>query len=95
MLLPPVTDVPGSSTVDGLGASTSKYLTNTDSIPARADSMEPSSADFSTKLDRVLNTADNLRIAKILVQMGLDSRSRYPCILSISWFAAWLSQVEN
>jgi hypothetical protein len=35
--------------------------------------MEPSIADFSTILDRVLNTAaDNLRIAKILVQMGLD-----------------------
>ena len=35
--------------------------------------MAPSSADPSTILDRVLNTAaDNLRIAKILVQMGLD-----------------------
>ncbi|MBO4227093.1 Crp/Fnr family transcriptional regulator [Bradyrhizobium neotropicale] len=35
--------------------------------------MEPSVADFSTILDRILNTAaDNLRIAKILVQMGLD-----------------------
>jgi hypothetical protein len=35
--------------------------------------MEPSITDFSTILDRVLNTAaDNLRIAKILVQMGLD-----------------------
>ena len=35
--------------------------------------MQPSIADFSTILDRVLNTAaDNLRIAKILVQMGLD-----------------------
>jgi hypothetical protein len=35
--------------------------------------MEPSIADFSTILDRVHNTAaDNLRIAKILVQMGLD-----------------------
>jgi hypothetical protein len=32
-----------------------------------------SSADFSTVLDRILNTAsDNLRVAKILVQMGLD-----------------------
>ena len=32
-----------------------------------------SSADFSTALDRILNTAsDNLRVAKILVQMGLD-----------------------
>jgi hypothetical protein len=41
--------------------------------PAREDTMEPSIADFSTILDRVLNTAaDNLRIAKILVQMGLD-----------------------
>jgi hypothetical protein len=35
--------------------------------------MELSSADFSTILARLLNTAaDNLRIAKILVQMGLD-----------------------
>ena len=35
--------------------------------------MGPSSADPSTILDRILNTAaDNLRIAKILVQMGLD-----------------------
>jgi hypothetical protein len=35
--------------------------------------MVPNLADFSTILDRVLNTAaDNLRIAKILVQMGLD-----------------------
>jgi hypothetical protein len=35
--------------------------------------MEPNVADFSTILDRILNTAaDNLRIAKILVQMGLD-----------------------
>ena len=32
-----------------------------------------SSADFSTILNRILDTAaDNLRIAKILVQMGLD-----------------------
>jgi ABC-type multidrug transport system fused ATPase/permease subunit len=35
--------------------------------------MESSSADFSTILNRILDTAaDNLRIAKILVQMGLD-----------------------
>jgi Cyclic nucleotide-binding domain len=35
--------------------------------------MKFSSADLSTILDRVLDTAvDNLRIAKILVQMGLD-----------------------
>jgi CRP-like cAMP-binding protein len=35
--------------------------------------MESSSADFSTMLNRILDTAaDNLRIAKILVQMGLD-----------------------
>ena len=35
--------------------------------------MELNIADSSTILDRVLNTAaDNLRIAKILVQMGLD-----------------------
>ena len=35
--------------------------------------MESSRADFSTILNRILDTAaDNLRIAKILVQMGLD-----------------------
>src|ERR1700719_2426146 len=35
--------------------------------------MNASSADFSTILDRILDTAaDNLRVAKILVQMGLD-----------------------
>jgi hypothetical protein len=36
------------------------------------DPMESSSTDFSTILNRILDTADNLRIAKILVQMGLD-----------------------
>jgi hypothetical protein len=37
------------------------------------DTMNSGSADFSTILDRVLDTAaDNLRVAKILVQMGLD-----------------------
>src|SRR5258705_8712371 len=35
--------------------------------------MVSSSTDFSTILNRILDTAaDNLRIAKILVQMGLD-----------------------
>jgi Cyclic nucleotide-binding domain len=35
--------------------------------------MEPSITDFSTIMDRVLNTAaNNLSVAKILVQMGLD-----------------------
>jgi hypothetical protein len=35
--------------------------------------MASSGADFSTMLNRILDTAaDNLRIAKILVQMGLD-----------------------
>ena len=35
--------------------------------------MESNSADVSTILNRILDTAaDNLRIAKILVQMGLD-----------------------
>ena len=35
--------------------------------------MKSSSVDFSTILNRILDTAaDNLRIAKILVQMGLD-----------------------
>jgi hypothetical protein len=37
------------------------------------DTMNSGSADFSTLLDRVLDTAaDNLRVAKILIQMGLD-----------------------
>src|SRR5881398_3392840 len=37
------------------------------------DTMMFSSADLSTILDRILDTAtDNLRIAKILIQMGLD-----------------------
>ena len=45
--------------------------TNTDGF-ARGYLMN-SSADFSTILNRILDTAaDNLRIAKILVQMGLD-----------------------
>ncbi|MEH2592438.1 Crp/Fnr family transcriptional regulator [Bradyrhizobium sp. AZCC 1721] len=40
---------------------------------AEDDPMESSSADSSTILDRILDAAaDNLRIAKILVQMGLD-----------------------
>src|ERR1700756_435496 len=35
--------------------------------------MEPSIADFSTILNRILDTAaDNFRIAKILIQLGLD-----------------------
>src|SRR4051812_8208426 len=35
--------------------------------------MDPINADLSTILNRILDTAaDNLRIAKILVQMGLD-----------------------
>src|ERR1700709_955572 len=35
--------------------------------------MYASNADLSTALDRILNAAaDNLRFAKILVQMGLD-----------------------
>ena len=35
--------------------------------------MNFSSADLSTTLDRILDAAaDNLRIAKILVQLGLD-----------------------
>jgi hypothetical protein len=40
---------------------------------AENEMTDSSSADFSTILNRVLDTAaDNLRIAKILVQMGLD-----------------------
>jgi cyclic nucleotide-binding protein len=35
--------------------------------------MEPNSADLSTILNRILDTAaDNLRVAKILIQLGLD-----------------------
>ena len=35
--------------------------------------MQPSIADFSTILNRILDTAaENLRVAKILIQMGLD-----------------------
>ena len=35
--------------------------------------MNFSSADLSTILDRILYTAaDNLRVAKILIQLGLD-----------------------
>ena len=35
--------------------------------------MNLSSADLSTILDRILDTAaDNLRVAKILIQLGLD-----------------------
>ena len=38
--------------------------------------MKLSSADFSTIINRILDTAaDNLRIAKILVQIGLDPNS--------------------
>ena len=40
---------------------------------AEDDPMESISADLSTILDRILDpAADNLRIAKILVQIGLD-----------------------
>jgi hypothetical protein len=43
------------------------------STKAAGDGPMISSADFSTILNRILDTAaDNLRIAKILVQMGLD-----------------------
>src|SRR5215475_1607197 len=43
-----------------------------------------SSADFSTVLDRILNTAsDNFRVAKILIQMGLDpSNITYDALLN-------------
>ena len=48
------------------------YPTNTDGF-AREYPMNSGNADFSTILNRILDTAaDNLRIAKILVQMGLD-----------------------
>ena len=49
-----------------------------DDVPIAAtlrgeEAMDLGHASFSTLLDRILNTAaDNLRVAKILVQMGLD-----------------------
>jgi cyclic nucleotide-binding protein len=51
-----------------------RYPTNNDGFnPHEKNTMEPSIADFSTIMDRIVNAAaDNLRIAKILVQMGLD-----------------------
>jgi hypothetical protein len=49
------------------------YLTNTDGFAQEYLMNSSSSVDFSTILNRILDTAaDNLRIAKILVQMGLD-----------------------
>jgi cyclic nucleotide-binding protein len=49
------------------------YLTNTDGFAREYLMNSSSSVDFSTILNRILDTAaDNLRIAKILVQMGLD-----------------------
>jgi len=48
------------------------YPTST-GLFAGNDPMKSSSVDLSTILNRILDTAaDNLRIAKILVQMGLD-----------------------
>jgi hypothetical protein len=49
--------------------------------------MNSSSADFSTILDRILDTAaDNLRIAKILVQMGLDPNNiTYDALFNRCW----------
>jgi ABC-type multidrug transport system fused ATPase/permease subunit len=48
------------------------YPKSTDGF-SRGDPMKSSSVDLSTILNRILDTAaDNLRIAKILVQMGLD-----------------------
>jgi CRP-like cAMP-binding protein len=55
-----------------LRLSVSRYPTNTNGLRGE-DAMESNSADVSTILNRILDTAaDNLRIAKILVQMGLD-----------------------
>jgi len=52
------------------GASCGKRLVSPGNL---GDSTMASGADLSTILDRILDTAaDNLRIAKILVQMGLD-----------------------
>jgi hypothetical protein len=49
-----------------------RYIRRTDVLRV-GDSMKSSSVDFSTILNRILDTAaDNLKIAKILVQMGLD-----------------------
>ncbi|XSC45427.1 Crp/Fnr family transcriptional regulator [Bradyrhizobium sp. RDT10] len=53
-----------------------RYPTEIPTALRGEDPMESSSADFSTILNRILDTAaDNLRIAKILVQMGLDPNS--------------------
>jgi CRP-like cAMP-binding protein len=58
-----------------LRLSVSRYPTNTNGLRGE-DAMESNSADVSTILNRILDTAaDNLRIAKILVQMGLDPNS--------------------
>ena len=49
------------------------YPTNSDGFAREYLMNSSSDADFSTILNRILDTAaDNLRIAKILVQMGLD-----------------------
>ena len=49
-----------------------RYIRRTDVLRG-GNSMKSSSVDFSTILNRILDTAaDNLKIAKILVQMGLD-----------------------
>jgi len=53
--------------------------------------MNFSSADLSTILDRILDTAaDNLRIAKILIQLGLDpnnvtSDALFNRLLELCW----------
>jgi hypothetical protein len=50
-----------------------RYIRRVPTAYAGDDPMKSSSVDLSTILDRILDTAaDNLRIAKILIQMGLD-----------------------
>ena len=51
-----------------------RYIRRVPTAFAGDDPMKSSSVDLSTILDRILDTAaDNLRIAKILIQMGLDA----------------------
>src|SRR5438128_8965303 len=62
--------VPDRDSANPHGAGREKRLV---SPRSPGDSMMSSGADLSTILNRILDAAaDNLRIAKILIQMGLD-----------------------
>src|SRR5438132_4080736 len=62
--------VPDRNSANPHGAGCGKRLV---SPRSPGDSTMPSGADLSTILNRILDAAaDNLRIAKILIQMGLD-----------------------